>query len=137
MIDDIVAQLRAPIKHPQQSVTRRLDAADEIERLRAELAAEREFKRANIELAEQLVTTTAERDALRAELATERARADAHYRALENVTAKNERLTAERDALRAAISSELDDAIQSESWDNVIAVRDRLDAALNKGGDRD
>lgn len=37
----------------------------------------------------------------------------------------------ERDELRATISSELDDAIQSESWDKVIAVRDRLDAALN------
>lgn len=30
---DLVKRLRGPVKHPQQSVTLRLDAADEIERL--------------------------------------------------------------------------------------------------------
>ena len=51
-----------------------LRLADEIERLRAELAAEREWKRANIELAEQLITVTAGRDALRALLREARER---------------------------------------------------------------
>lgn len=134
---------------------------DEIERLRAELAAERDAKQSAVDAAEayrdernacikevaeagkRQGQAEAERDALRAqldaeretfvdahgttwlrptaeayylvckardkhqsELAKERERADAHYRALENVTTKNERLTAERDALRAELAAE-------------------------------
>jgi len=95
---------------------------DEIERLRAELAAEREWKRANIELAEQLVTVTAERNALRAELAVERERADAHYRVLELVSAK-------RDALRALLR-EAREWIVEGKVDFNDALADRIDAAL-------
>ena len=117
---------------------------DEIERLRAELAAEREWKRANIELAEQLVTMKAERDALRAdldayqkerdeevvrlrvELAKERERADAHYRVLECVISKRDEL---RDLLREAREWIVEGKVDFND-----ALADRIDAALNKGG---
>lgn len=73
----------------------------------------------------------AEIERLRAELAAERVQ---HKSIHEMLCKEVDELEAERDALRANISSELDDAIQSQSWDEVIAVRDHLDAALEKGG---
>ena len=36
-LSDLKKRLRGPVKHPQQSVTLRLEAADEIERLEAAL----------------------------------------------------------------------------------------------------
>ena len=61
--------------------------------------------------------------ALRTDLVAERERADAHYRALENVTAKKERLRA---ALERIANTDPDDGT---AWFHSVA-----NAALNKGG---
>lgn len=74
----------------------------------------------------------AERDALRAELAKERERADAHYRALENVTTKNERLRAERDAALARADEAL-----SANTQLYEAAREATQRSLDAEAERD
>jgi len=121
MTDDIVHRLRNPshwlfrIVGPKSGATVQgesdapREAADEIERLRADLDAYQK------ERDEEVVR-------LRVELAKERERADAHYRVLECVSSK-------RDALRELLR-EAREWIVEGKVDFNDALADRIDAAL-------
>jgi len=115
------------------------DVESERDKLRAQLDAEREtFVDAHgttwlRPTAEAYYLVYKARDKHQSELAKERERADAHYRALENVTTKNERLTAERDALRANLRDELE---RADAWHKTFlqtqAERDALRELLRE-----
>lgn len=146
MTDDrIVRMLRVSGSDPVQQ-----EAADEIERLRAELAAEREktadYGKQIDRLADEidwgedevvaqekaLEEVEAERDALRAELASER---EAHEILLTERNMRHFQMTqsirAERDTLRALLEDAREAIISDVPIWPVIA---RIDALLNKGG---
>ena len=135
MSDDIVKRLRKA--HERGTATEYVlfhYAADEIERLRAELASEREKRKELADYNLQLQSfkgiedrawekLTAERDALRADLAAYQKERD------EEVA----RLRAERDELRA-ILLEARVYVECRQGPLVGYLLARIDAALNKGG---
>lgn len=117
-----------------------MDCRDEIERLRAELAAEREkaftamrvFERYR-ELEAQVAAAKAERDALRANLRDELERADAWHKTFLETQKHNDELRAQLDEAREALGPFVDWCVTCEVCNSELRDTVRVSAGITMG----